>query len=726
MEPTGLNPAQREAVLHERGPLVVLAGAGSGKTRVITHRLAHLVARGAHPARLLAVTFTNKAAGEMKSRAAALSGGELGGMWISTFHAAAMRILRQHAAHVGLPREFVLYDDDDQKKLLVRILGELGMEGRSVPLGQIRSRIDLAKNRYIRPDAYAQDDWIDTVVARAYAAYEQRLEEAGAVDFSGLLVKALDLVRGDDAVGRRLRERFDHVLVDEFQDSSPVQYELVRALAAGTRNLCVVGDDDQSIYRWRGADVANLVDFERDWPDAHVVKLEQNYRSTRTILAAANAVIARNPYRRKKTLFSENEEGEPIVLFEARSERDEAAFVASAIAQQIQEQGFSPADFAVFYRVHAQSRALEEALRARNLDYRIVGGTRFFERAEVKDLLGYLRILGNPADEVSLLRVVNVPARGIGDTSLEKVIALARAGGTTVLEALRHAAAGALSGAAAKKMGAFLALYDELRALAGAMGPADLAEAVLARTGYLDWLAARSDDGEARTDNLAELIGDMRAYEKEAGGEVSLADYLGRVALSSDDDGQAGAERVTLMTVHGAKGLEFPIVFLVGLEEGVFPWEGSLSDDEALAEERRLAYVAITRARKRLLFTRAAERSLHGRQLANPPSRFLADVPPERLGIVRREPAPRPAERAPRRPYAGDDVGEASRVEYDELDQRGDDECPFWEGQRVRHRLFGVGVVRGGSGAGEGAKLVVDFPDAGRKTIIARFLVAED
>jgi DNA helicase-2/ATP-dependent DNA helicase PcrA len=762
-----LNAPQLEAVMHPGKPLLVVAGAGSGKTRVITYRLARLVATGADPRRILAVTFTNKAAGELRERVGRLLGSRMGlgggGLWVGTFHAVSARLLRQWGAAVGLRKDFVIYDDDDQKRLLGRVLADLKVPERLFPVRQVLSAIDRAKNQGITADAFQPGDYFDDVVAKAYRLYEERLATANATDFGGLLLAALRLCIGDTPEAHQLAERFDHVLVDEFQDTNSVQYKLVRCLSRRTDSITVVGDEDQSIYKWRGADIRNILDFERDHAGARVVKLEQNYRSTGHILRAANAIIACNTERRPKRLFTEAGDGARIVLFEGETERDEADFVAGRIAAALQEAS-SPRDCAVFYRTNAQSRVLEDSLRARNIPYVVVGGTRFFDRAEIKDLICYLRALSNPDDGMALQRIINVPARGIGAATVDRITDLIYERKISAWAALEAAvgdeSADPILGAGPrKKVAAFVALMARLRRDGEGLGPAALAEKVLEETGYRDALAAESTpEAEGRIENLLELIAQMREYEREAE-EPSLHGFLERIALASDVDGydpEKGA--VSLMTVHTAKGLEFPVVFITGLEERIFPHARSVDDDSAVEEERRLCYVAVTRARAQLHLSRVRRRRLSGQELIGIPSRFLREIPADSVDAIVMErpqeyrggygdtdgqgpwgggwsrpdaagaggrgfraPQPPPPLRRPPplRPPGGKPSGELV-VDYDA--DRGGEGGGLQIGDKLRHPQFGVGEVRGWQSAGADMKVTMRFPSAGVKTILARFL----
>jgi DNA helicase-2/ATP-dependent DNA helicase PcrA len=755
-----LNPAQLDAVMHPPGPLVVVAGAGSGKTRVITYRLARLVATGADPRRILAVTFTNKAAGELRERVDQLLWQRMGigtrGLWVGTFHATSARILRLWGEVVGLKKDFVIYDDDDQKRLLARVLTDLKVPERMFPPRQVLSAIDRAKNQGIGAAAYPANDYLDDVVAKAYRLYEERLAAANATDFGGLLMKTLELAASGTPAAEELAQRFDHVLVDEFQDTNNVQYRLVRALARRSGSITVVGDEDQSIYRWRGAEIRNILDFETDYPSARVVKLEQNYRSTGHILRAANAIIEKNTARRPKRLFTEAGDGERIIVFEGETERDEAEFVASRIEAALSAT-LAPRDFAVFYRTNAQSRVLEEALRARNLPYAVVGGTRFFDRAEIKDLTCYLRAIANPSDGMALQRIVNVPARGIGAATVDRISELIYERKISAWDALKLAAADEqiLGAGPRKKVAAFVELMERLRAEGEGLSPAPLAEKVLEVSGYRDALAAEATmEAEGRLENLMEMVAQMREYEREAE-EPTLHGFLERIALQSDVDGydpEKGA--VSLMTVHTAKGLEFPAVYLTGLEERIFPHARSVDDDAAVEEERRLCYVAVTRARVHLTLSRVRRRRLSGQELPGVPSRFLREVPADSIdAIVMERPAgygrygetegngpwggrwSKPEDEydqrvsslpppSPRR--SGPAAAGAARARSGEVTVHYDDDAggsPGLQiGAKLRHPSFGVGEVRGWQGAGSDLKVTVKFPGVGVKTILARFL----
>lgn len=752
--------------MYPAAPLLVVAGAGSGKTRVITYRLARLLSEGADPYRMFVVTFTNKAAGELRERVSKLMGGGQGlvrRLWLGTFHGLSARLLRQYGEAIGLKKDFVIYDTDDQRRLMQRVLTDLNVPEKQFPVRQVLGAIDKQKNNGVDADKYEPGDFFEDVIAKAYRAYEARLKAANAVDFGGLLIKALRLCTPGTPAGDELIHRFDHVLVDEFQDTNNVQYRLVRYLSRATDSLTVVGDEDQSIYRWRGADIRNILDFERDHAGAGTVKLEENYRSSGNVLKAANAIIARNTERRSKRLFTSQPSGDPIIVFEGETERDEAEFVASRIASAIRE-GASPKDFAIFYRTNGQSRVIEEALRVLDLPYVVVGGTRFYDRAEIKDLLSYLRVLLNPDDSIGLARIINTPARGIGDNTVQKCEQLAQEQGTTLWNALALAVAApdVLGSGPRKKMEAFCQMMLGLRQkVEEGMSPADLAEQVLDVSGYRDSLAQDASlESEGRLENLMELVAQMREYELETE-SPSLVEFLERVALVADADSidpESGA--ISMMTVHTAKGLEFPQVFVTGLEEGVFPHQRSIDDDSELEEERRLCYVAVTRAMKYLFVSRVRRRRLAGQTLGGIPSRFLRDLPLECIeNLVQPRPTyyatntegqgpwqgrwnrgdqqrsswvdnqiDVPAQPAwsqginavppPRRSAPAKAEGGELTVHYDDLS--GD--LGLRIGAKLRHPKFGVGEVRGWQSAGGDVKVTMRFPTEGVKTILAKFL----
>ena len=746
---SGLNAAQNKAVTTPGGALLVLAGAGSGKTRVITNRIAYLIEQGVAPWQILAVTFTNKAAAEMKERVQRLVGDEVRSIWVRTFHSACARILRQSAERVGLTPEFSIYDGDDQKKLMKQVFADLRLKGGAATPSSAIHMIGLMKGRNERLDDLDTTSPLEEEVKRAWIVYQERLLRVNAVDFSDLLGLALKVITEDQTAGEGWARRWTHLLVDEFQDTNRVQYLLAARLAEHTGNLCVVGDDDQSIYSWRGADISNIVDFEDDHPGATVVKLEQNYRSTGTILKAASALIANNRQRTDKTMWTAAGDGDGIDYFVASDERMEADYVAR-IAQKLKQQRRT-SELAVFYRIHAQSRVLEEAMRSRQIPYRIVGGIRFYDRAEIKDLVAYLRLLNNPASDMDLHRIINQPRRGIGAATVKRIFDLADQQNIVALEASRKAtspAAGLLGTAARKKVAAFVALMADLAKLAKDLGPADLAEAVLSRTGYTQDLAAQgTQEARSRIENLAEMVGSIRSYEEDAENQShdpTLVDFLEQVALTSDvDETDASGEGVTLMTVHAAKGLEFEEVVVCGLEEGLLPHFRSLIEDD-VEEERRLAYVAFTRAKQKLHLTRANERTLMGQTRYNEPARFLEEIPAEILtrsgrsarGRIPHDDWSQSQDRGWRqnRAWQAESRRQTNKDPIPDAPPRADSlqraatkgrkkrRGRWVAGMEVSHPKFGVGTVTAWTGTPPDEKVAVFFPRYGLKTIVARFL----
>jgi DNA helicase-2/ATP-dependent DNA helicase PcrA len=715
-----LNSRQREAVVHEGGPLVVFAGAGSGKTRVITYRVAHLISEhGVAPWRILAVTFTNKAAGEMRERLLGLLGEEGSAVRVGTFHATCARLLRRHGQSAGLSKDFTIYDDQDQLALVKRVLRDLGLDEKRYQPKAMAGRINRAKQEVQGPEDIETPDAWSEVVRRVYTAYEERLHQANALDFGDLIYRTVRALENDEAFRDEVVGRFSHVLVDEFQDTNQAQFRLVRLLAEGHRNLCVVGDDDQSIYRWRGADRRNILDFRASFPDATLVKLEQNYRSTKRILRSANAVITRNTEREPKELWTDNEEGDAVLVVRTMDERDEARLVLRGV-RELMAQGRSPSDVAVFYRTHAQSRVIEEALRGGNIAYRIVGGMRFYDRAEVKDLLAYLRVMANPADDMSLLRIINTPARGIGKTTITRLLDHAAEQGRGLTDILGEGAIGQVGNAARKRLAGFHRLICELREVAVSGAPlGEIGAEVVNQSGYAEML--RHDDSveaDARFQNVQELVASMDEFQRE-NPESSLADFLENVTLQTSADEDSGGDRVTLMTVHAAKGLEFPIVMVTGLEEQVFPFKGidPWEDPEELEEERRLAYVAFTRAEEKLILSFAAVRRIFGQQRVGIPSRFLTELPSEDIEWIggRTSSAPRPAPRDER----GNEPDE-SYVDYSEGSDLSDLEG-LRRGMQVRHPKFGVGEVKEVA-PGSPPRVSVRFPGWGTRKIIASYL----
>jgi DNA helicase-2/ATP-dependent DNA helicase PcrA len=741
----GLNPPQREAVTHTGSPLLIVAGAGSGKTRVLTRRIAYLLAeRGVHPGSILAITFTNKAAGEMKERVARLVGKRANIMWVSTFHSACVRILRKEAKRFGFTSSFSIYDQADSQRLMTLVCRELDLDPRRYQPRQFSHQVSNFKNELIDYEtALARaENHHQKMIAEAYELYQKRLTEANAMDFDDLIMMTVHLLQAFPDAAENYRRRFRHVLVDEYQDTNHAQYVLVREFV-GTKpkrtvdgdavgsaepvvepaELCVVGDADQSIYAFRGATIRNILQFEKDYPNARVVLLEQNYRSTQTILAAANAVISKNPERKPKRLWTDAGDGSPIVGYVADNEHAEAQFVAEQIDQLGDDGEAKPGDVAVFYRTNAQSRVLEEVFIRFGLPYRVVGGVRFYERREVRDGLAYLRALANPDDTVSLRRILNTPRRGIGDRAEAAVEALAQREGVTFWQALRRAAdAPGIATRSLRSIESFVTLIDELRALvADGVGPASILEAVLDRTGYLDELSGSDDpQDETRIDNLRELIAVAGEYEA-SDGDGTLTGFLERVSLVADADeipeGEDHGGMVTLMTLHTAKGLEFPVVFLTGMEDGVFPHQRSLYEPRELEEERRLAYVGITRARQRLYLSRALVRSAWGAPSHNPASRFLTEIP-DRLVDWRRTEEDQTRWHRPsstRTQRAASSRGSRPSRPVPVLSA----------GDRVAHDTFGLGTVVATSGVGEHAQATVDFGDEGLKTLLLRYAPVE-
>lgn len=627
-----LNPAQREAVTATEGPLLILAGAGSGKTRVLTYRVAYLIhAKGVSPFNILAVTFTNKAAEEMKERVQNLVGKWGSAVWVSTFHSLCVRLLRVHIDRLGYDKDFTIFDDTDQITAIKQALKELDMSDRQFAPAAVLGTISNAKNEMSDAKQYANQayDYWSKNVARVYEVYQRKLRENNALDFDDIIMLTVRLFESAPDVLEQYQEKFRYIMVDEYQDTNHAQYRLVRALAGKHRNLCVVGDDDQSIYGWRGADIRNILDFEKDYPDARVVKLEQNYRSTQNILNAANAVIAENSGRKEKRLWTENPEGAKISKYTAGDERDEARFVADEIMRLMREEGYGYSDFAILYRMNSQSRAFEDAFKRQGIPYRIVGGVKFYERKEVKDILAYLRVIQNPTDSLSLGRIINEPKRGIGETSYGRIAEYAVQSGISAFDALdRIEDVPGITNRTIAPVKKFKAMMDGLRSLAGRVSLSDLVRRVIDESGYILSLRAENTlEAEARIANVQELVTEAAEFEQTRE-DAGLAAYLEHVALMTDVDAMDGSqEGVTLMTLHAAKGLEFPVVFLAGMEEGIFPSSRSFMEESRLEEERRLAYVGITRAMKRLYVTHAVQRMLYGNYNQNPVSRFVSDIP---------------------------------------------------------------------------------------------------
>jgi DNA helicase-2/ATP-dependent DNA helicase PcrA len=727
----GLNPEQRAAVVHEGSPLLIVAGAGSGKTRVLTHRIAYLLgARDVAPHEILAITFTNKAAGEMAARVASLVGPQAKAMWVMTFHSACVRILRREAKRFGYPSSFSIYDQGDSQRLMAMVCRELELDAKQFPPKQMAGQVSNLKNELIDYETFAGTAQTvrEKALAEAYGEYQRRLVAAGAMDFDDLIMVTVNLFQALPEVADQYRRRFRHVLVDEYQDTNHAQYILVKELVSKTTTgdfplpaaeLCVVGDADQSIYAFRGATIRNIVEFEEDYPDATVILLEQNYRSTQNILAAANAVVARNQGRKPKNLWSDQGAGPPITGYVADNEHDEAAFVAQEVDRLADAGEATPGQVAVFYRTNAQSRVFEDIFIRVGLPYRVVGGVRFYERREVRDLLAYLRLISNPADEVSLRRVLNVPKRGIGDRAEEYVSAYAQRKRSSFAEALRTPAdVPGLASRSANAISGFNQLIDELRELSESSPVAALAEAILDRTGYVEALQNSSDLQDlSRVENVEEMVSVAREFDGQHP-DGTLAEFLEQVSLVADADeipeGEEHGGMVTLMTLHTAKGLEFPVVFLTGLEEEVFPHQRSLAsnDKKELEEERRLAYVGITRAEQRLYLTRAIGRMWWGRQAFHKESRFLTEIPAELIEWRRDAQAAR----------------SASRPAQERLAQRmGSRPIPSLRpGDLVNHDKYGLGTVLSADGHGTDAEAKVDFGgDYGVKHLLLSYAPLE-
>ena len=706
-----LNPPQKEAVMHGQGPLLILAGAGSGKTRVLTHRVAYLIAvRKVPPSRILAVTFTNKAAGEMRTRVIKMLGRAAADLWLGTFHSICVRILRRQGQKLGYSPNFVIYDVDDQMSVVRKAMAELEVPEKRFPPRGIHARISDAKNRLIGPEDFGSmvGDFFEEQVAKVYPIYQRKLEECNALDFDDLLWKTTVLFEKFPEIKEDYGDRFLHVLVDEYQDTNHAQYVLVKQMAEKHRNLCVVGDDDQSIYGWRGADIHNILDFEKDFPEAKVVKLEENYRSTKKILDAAGAVVKNNLARKEKTLFTHNDEGTNLVLMEPFDEREEGRAVVQKI-QELKREGYELKDFVTLYRTNAQSRALEEGFRNAGIPYVIVGGLKFYERKEIKDVLAYLKVLLNPKDEVSLVRIVNVPLRGIGETSLKRLLEYAGEKSITFYEALVKA--GEIEERIPPKAkDGFRALYyllERYRKRVEQENADALTGDLVQDIGYVEELKReRTVDAESRIENIQELLAGVEEF-CERSEDKSLAGFLGEVSLLTDiDTWDEEKNAVTLMTLHNAKGLEFPVVFICGLEEGLFPHASSLDDPAEMEEERRLFYVGVTRAKERAFLSTTSHRRRYGRGIGTVPSRFLEEVPKELMTLEGRI-------------AAGED-GFSDRVE--------DENDGLRPGARVRHPAFGVGQVLALEGGGDGLKAVVLFRGGRKKTLVVRYanLMSED
>ena len=730
-----LNPPQREAVLHGDGPLLILAGAGSGKTRVITSRIAYLIReRGVDPGRILAVTFTNKAANEMKARVERLIQIPLTRLWISTFHSACVRILRQHINALGYKRSFVIYDEADRSSLIKACMADLRMDTEQYQPRAVGARISALKNNLMDEEQFSktsQNFGFEEAVLRVYTLYQEKLRESNGLDFDDLLMLTVRLLERNQDVRNYYQGLFHHILIDEYQDTNHAQYRLVRFLTAQRKNLCVVGDDDQSIYKFRGADITNILNFEKDFPDAKVITLEQNYRSTQNILGAAGAVVAKNLGRKPKELWTQKHDGDNIQCFKATDEKDEARFICRTVQQEI-DTGRSLSEIAVLYRTNAQSRALEDALRNWGIPYRIFGGLRFYDRREVKDIIAYLRVLHNADDSVSLRRIINVPARGIGDTTIERLEKAAAQAGVNLYQAAVESNAADVTPSARNKIRAFTEMMERLRAVRGDLTVTDLVRRVISETGYVAALEKNKNvESRIRIENLNELITATEDFQEQSS-DASLATFIDQVALITDLEQQGAgesadrnAESLTLMTLHNAKGLEFSVVFMAGMEEGLFPHARSVENEAELEEERRLCYVGITRAKERLIMTHAAERRLYGYPQANLVSRFVQEIP---AGIMDLLGCDMPG---------GDSAhhhtkwitGLINRVRKEDCDENMIPRQPiiaksdgkYYKGAVVRHTKFGLGTVQRSEGTGDDLKISVSFPGHGLKTLAVKY-----
>jgi DNA helicase-2/ATP-dependent DNA helicase PcrA len=705
-----LNPAQREAVEAIEGPVLILAGPGSGKTKVITHRIAYLIKScGVSPYNIMAVTFTNKAAREMKDRLEQLLGQAVEALTLGTFHAICARILRREGKAIGLDSSFVIYDEEDQLSLTKQALEELNLDPKQYAPRALRSAISAAKSRLISPGDYAQrvSSYFEEIVHRVYQRYQQLLSQGQAVDFDDLLMKTVQLFQDHPKILSRYQSKYVHILVDEFQDTNIVQYMLMKQLAGKYRNLCVVGDPDQSIYSWRFADLRNILSFEKDYPEAKVVFLEQNYRSTKTILEVASGIISANVQRKPKKLWTENEDGASVTVIESYNAEEEAQSVANEIEKLVGQEQIPLKDCAVMYRVNAQSRALEETFLRYGVPYRLVGGTRFYQRREVKDIIAYLRLIHNPRDNVSLVRIINVPVRGIGQRTLSQLQSWAKAHDSSLFEASKQVAnEKILPQRITQALAGFDAVMTELIAQSRELNLSGLLDKILEHTRYREYLLSK-EDGEDRWENVMELKNVTNEYDG-LDPEEALAAFLEKISLVSDiDELDEKADAVTLITLHQAKGLEFPAVFIVGLEEGILPHRKSFDDPEQMEEERRLCYVGITRAKKRLYLLRSYRRSLFGGSTANPPSRFLQDISPQLIsprGLWEESPAP----------VASPDFNLGSQPSpqpYSNLELK--------VGDHVRHSKFGPGIVMNCNPTRDDQELTVAFEEAGVKKLLA-------
>ncbi len=735
----GLNRQQQDAVQTINGPMLILAGAGSGKTKVLTCRIAHLLQQGVRPYRILAITFTNKAAAEMRERVDRMAGAAARDVWLFTFHAFCARVLRHDLEKLtGYSNNFAIYDTSDSKNLIKQVLKEMNLDDKRFPIPGIISHISNAKNALQTPEAYAQQagEYYEQQVAKVYAAYQKKLQANNAVDFDDLLLLTLRLLKENAEVREKYQNKFDYIMVDEYQDTNHAQYLLTKLLAAGHKNICVVGDADQSIYGWRGADIQNILDFEKDYPNAKLVKLEQNYRSTQFILDAANAVIDNNSGRKPKRLWTDNDGGSEIVYYQAMDERDEARFVIERAQQLQQREQAKLGDMAVLYRTNAQSRVFEEMLIKSGIAYNMVGGTKFYERKEIKDVLAYLRLIYNPSDSLSLLRIINVPRRGIGDATIARLAEYAAASGQSLFDVVSNAGdVPSLASRFVNKLDDLAGVLFDLMGEAADAPVKQLVEDVLQKTGYLAELETSGDaQDQSRVDNLHELLSvaeDFAAKCERSGDEPTLENFLADVALVADiDDADLDEDKITLMTLHSAKGLEFPTVFLVGMEEGIFPHSRTLMDESEIEEERRLCYVGITRAERHLFLSNARMRTIYGRSQYYPASRFLQEVPRNLIHEYRRPQAqPRKAVREtvsrtePRHSASGWSF--ASMAAFMPADSSAAAGTSFRVGDKVMHKKWGAGTVVSVKPSEDGQEVNVAFAGAGIRSLLTKYAKLE-
>ena len=733
----GMNPRQKEAVLHTDGPLLLMAGAGSGKTRVLTHRIAYLIEeKEVNPWNILAITFTNKAAKEMKERVNAIlaSGGE--DVWVSTFHSMCVRILRRDVDFIGYNRNFTIIDSSEQLTLMKRILKELNIDPKKYDPRSILGTISQAKNSLQTPQDFAkmQGSYYEEIAAKCYAAYQKELQYNQCMDFDDLIMNTIRLFEEHPDSLTYYQNKFHYIHVDEYQDTNHAQYTLVNLLAGRFRNLCVVGDADQSIYGWRGADMQNILDFEKDYPDAAVILLEQNYRSTKNILSAANQVIENNSNRKPKNLWTENKEGNKITYYRADNERDETRFIVDRMQEEIRSNHRNYGDFAILYRTNAQSRVMEETLLKANIPYKMVGGHKFYDRKEIKDILAYLNVLANPQDSISFERIVNSPKRGIGPGSIEKLRSFASLHEWPLLEAAQNVDLANIGGKAGQQLGAFGEMIQEVTQMIQYLTVTELTKEVLDRSGYLEDLKIQNTlEAQARIENLKEFLTVTQEFDKQFeqqneedadAPEEKLTVFLNDLALVSDIDNlEEDASQVTLMTLHAAKGLEFPVVFLIGLEEGVFPLSRALMEESELEEERRLAYVGITRAEEALYLTNAFSRTLYGRTQYNRPSRFVEEIDQELLEIEGMRPTPKKTPVFAKKTAYSYKQPETAVVPSKSA--TGGENNNWKPGDKVKHKKWGLGTVVRVSGTSKDLELDVAFPSQGVKRLLAAFAPIE-